>query len=116
MKIAELINNIESKQGCEVIKRKQPIDISEYGLPEDLNYYLSNYKGIKLFADKPFGINIVSFEDFKATNKVLYPEGDAIWKELEGDISESWYMIAKAEEPAQYISIDLDEERKGYCI
>lgn len=115
MEIAELINSIASKQGCEVMKREQPIDLSEYSLPADLNYYLSNYNGIKLFTDKPFGITIVGFDDFKVTNKILYPEGDVIWEELEGDISENWYLIAKAEELEQYISIDLGEERKGYC-
>ena len=115
MEIAELINSIASKQGCEVMKREQPIDLSEYSLPADLNYYLSNYNGIKLFTDNPFGITIVGFDDFKVTNKILYPEGDVIWEELEGDISENWYLIAKAEELEQYISIDLGEERKGYC-
>ena len=71
MEIAELINSIASKQGCEVMKREQPIDLSEYSLPADLNYYLSNYNGIKLFTDKPFGITIVGFDDFKVTNKIL---------------------------------------------
>lgn len=115
MKLQELLKKIETTQGCELIKRTSPLSLSDKKLPEDLEYYFSNYDGIKLFSDMPFGIIIVGINDFRVTNEVLYPEDDVIWEELEGDISENWYMIAKAEELDQYISIDLDDDRMGYC-
>ncbi len=115
MEIFEILNSIETTQGCSLIKREHTISIPNHNLPKDLDFYFSNYKSIKFFMDKPYGIEIVPYEEFQITNKVLYPEDDVIWEELAGDISEHWYMIARSEELDQYISIDTSEERKGYC-
>lgn len=49
------------------------------------------------------------------TSKRLYPEDDVIWEELEGDISNEWYLIAESEQINQYISIDLSDSHLGYC-
>lgn len=68
-----------------------------------------------MFLDKPYGIKIVSSNEFIPTSKRLYPEDDIIWEELEGDISNEWYLIAESEQINQYISIDLSKSHFGYC-
>ena len=115
MELLEILNKIEVTPVCKLINREHPISVTNNNLPEDLEYYFKHYDGIQLFEDQPYGIEIVGLNDFRVTNEVLFPEDDVIWEELEGDQSENWYMIAKAEELEQFISIDLDEDRKGYC-
>lgn len=115
MELLEILNKIEVTPGCKLINREHPISVTNNNLPEDLEYYFKHYDGIQLFEDQPYGIEIVGLNDFRVTNEVLFPEDDVIWEELEGDQSENWYMIAKAEELEQFISIDLDEDRKVYC-
>ena len=40
---------------------------------------------------------------------------DVIWEELADDISNDWFMIASSQELSQYISIDLNKKRFGFC-
>lgn len=57
----------------------------------------------------------MSLSELKITNSVLFPPEDVIWEELEDDISQKWYLIAKSESLSQYISIDLSEVNIGKC-
>ena len=98
MELLEILNKIEVTPGCKLINREHPISVTNNNLPEDLEYYFKHYDGIQLFEDQPYGVEIVGLNDFRVTNEVLFPEDDVIWEELE-----------------QFISIDLDEDRKGYC-
>ncbi|MDA3613400.1 hypothetical protein [Polluticaenibacter yanchengensis] len=114
MNITELIATIRLDTACEV----RPVNTETNlpgNLPDDLNLFFEQTDGIILFKNEPYGIEIVKREDFISTNKYLYPEGDVIWEELEGEISNQWYLIAKADEMSQYISIDLTKERNGQC-
>lgn len=71
--------------------------------------------GISLFENEPFGIKLIGKEDFIATNEYLYPKDDVIWEELEGNVTNNWFLIGKSEELSQYISIDLTDTKNGNC-
>ncbi|UED78806.1 SMI1/KNR4 family protein [Lysinibacillus sp. CD3-6] len=105
---------MELDSNCKVVKRDTDY-ISELALPKDVKYFFSNYDSLHMFLDKPYGIKIVSSNEFIPTSKRLYPADDVIWEELEGDISNEWYLIAESEEINQYISIDLSKSHLGYC-
>ncbi|MCM3293275.1 SMI1/KNR4 family protein [Paenibacillus sp. MER 180] len=114
MKIIEIIKKIEQDSNCRLVKRTTDFT-NEFALPKDLNYFFSHYDSLQMFSDKPYGIKIVSSNEFIPTSKRLYPEDDVIWEELEGDISNEWYLIAESEQINQYISIDLSDSHLGYC-
>ncbi|QPQ30190.1 SMI1/KNR4 family protein [Lysinibacillus sp. JNUCC 51] len=114
MKIIEIINKIEQDSNCRLVKKITDFK-SELALPEDLHYFFSNYDSLQMFLDKPYGIKIVSSNEFIPTSKRLYPEDDVIWEELEDDISNDWYLIAESEQINQYISIDMSNSHFGYC-
>ncbi|MBG9452538.1 hypothetical protein ABE61_00115 [Lysinibacillus sphaericus] len=114
MKIIEVIKKIEQDCNCKLVKRNTEFR-SELALPEDLNYFFSNYDSLYIFVDKPYGLKIVSSNEFIPTSKRLYPEDDVIWEELEGDVSNEWYLIAESEQINQYISIDMSKSHFGYC-
>ncbi|MEJ5055313.1 SMI1/KNR4 family protein [Sphingobacterium sp. MYb382] len=114
MEIQEILKQIELDSKCK-LKRKISDVIDSLILPKDLEYFYKHYESLELFADESFGIRIVSTKDFIPTSQRLFPEGDVIWEELEGDISNNWYLIAESEEQSQYISIDLGEHNNGYC-
>lgn len=116
MSIVNILELIERDSNCELIRVNRKELDKEILLPEDLKYFYQNYDGIDFYKNESFGIKIVSYQEFKVTNTVLFPEDDIIWEELEGDISNNWYLIASSEELGQYISIDLSQgEKKGYC-
>lgn len=114
MRIKEILEIIAQNRHCKVVKRTTDFTC-ECRLPEDLQYFFSHYDAIELFLHKPYGIKIVSSTDFIPTNKMLYPEDDVIWEELEGDCSNDWYVIATSEQQGQYISLDMNASRFGYC-
>ena len=60
-------------------------------------------------------ISISSLSELQPTNQILYPADDVIWEELADDISNDWFMIASSQELSQYISIDLNKKRFGFC-
>ncbi|WP_337085152.1 SMI1/KNR4 family protein [Elizabethkingia anophelis] len=114
MKIEELIDLIKQDENCEVIPAKNKIALPT-NIPDDLKKFYELTDGIKLFESEPYGIKIVGREEFIPTNKYLYPKDDVIWEELEGEVCNEWYLIAKVDEMSQYISIDLTSERNGQC-
>jgi len=114
MRIIEIIKKIEQDSNCRLMKRITDFT-SELALPKDLNYFFSNYDSLQMFIDKPYGIKIVSSNEFIPTSKRLYPEDDVIWEELEGDISNEWYLIAESEQINQYISMDMSKSHLGNC-
>lgn len=116
MSIVNILEKIQQDKNCKLLERKNSenkVNLSH--LPDDLNYFFSHYDGIEFFMEKSYGIKIVGLEEFVNANNYFYPEGDVIWEELENDISNAWYIIAKSEEMGQYITIDLHSERLGYC-
>ncbi|WP_420553763.1 SMI1/KNR4 family protein [Tenacibaculum aiptasiae] len=112
--IKKLIELISKDSNCTVYKPNNELTINRK-IPEDLKVFFTLTNGISLFENESFGIKIIGKEDFISTNKYLYPKDDVIWEELENDITNEWFLIAKNEELAQYISIDLTDKNFGKC-
>ncbi|WP_299432247.1 SMI1/KNR4 family protein [uncultured Aquimarina sp.] len=114
VEIKKLLEIINKDKNCSLLSKKKE-EINNLNLPEDLKFYFENYKELNLFLDEPYGSKIVGIDNFKNANKAFYPEGDVIWEELEGDISNDWFIIGENIEMSQYITIDLNKERIGRC-
>lgn len=114
MNITELIDLIKQDENCEIKPANKEIALPA-NIPNDLKEFYELTDGIKLFENEPYGITITGREEFIPTNKYLYPKDDVIWEELEGEVCNEWYLIAKVDEMRQYISIDLTAERLGQC-
>lgn len=112
--LKKLIELISKDSDCKILEPNNELTIDRK-IPKDLDVFFKLTNGISLFENEPFGIKIVGKEDFISTNKYLYPEDDVIWEELEGDITNEWFLIAKSEELDQYISIDLTDKNFGKC-
>jgi len=84
-------------------------------LPKDLEFFYENYEYAILNIDTSCEIRISSLSELQPTNQILYPADDVIWEELADDISNDWFMIASSQELSQYISIDLNKKRFGFC-
>ncbi|WP_298347010.1 SMI1/KNR4 family protein [uncultured Algibacter sp.] len=112
--LRKIIELISKDSNCRVFKPNNEL-IVDKKIPEDLDLFFKLTNGISLFEDESFGIKIIGKEDFISTNEYLYPKDDVIWEELEGDVTNEWFLIAKSPELAQYISVDLTEENFGKC-
>ncbi|CAM1365328.1 hypothetical protein [Tenacibaculum xiamenense] len=112
--LKEIIKLISKDDNCKVFK-PNPKLIIKRKIPKDLDLFFKLTNGINLFENEPFGIEIIGKENFISTNEYLYPKDDVIWEELEGDITNNWFLIAKSEELSQYISIDLTDNKNGNC-
>ncbi|WP_299137000.1 SMI1/KNR4 family protein [uncultured Tenacibaculum sp.] len=112
--LKELIELISKDSNCKILEPNNETVIDKK-IPNDLDLFFKLTNGINLFENEPYGIKVITKEEFISTNKYLYPEDDVIWEELEGDITNEWFLIAKSPELAQYISIDLTDQNFGKC-
>lgn len=114
--IKGILDSIAQRQDCVlhpiVDGEKRKLNSS---LPQDLKEFYEMCDGLTIKFKNGKDLEIVSVSDFRITNEVLYPPGDVIWEELEDDISNEWYLLAKSEELSQYVSIDLNIIRAGRC-
>jgi hypothetical protein len=113
MNLTELIEIIKLDKNCEVKPANKEI-ILPTNIPNDLKEFYELTNGIKLFENEAYGITIVGREEFIPTNKHLFSD-DVNWEELEKEVCNKWYLVAKVDEMSQYISIDLTSERNGQC-
>ncbi|CAL2055566.1 SMI1/KNR4 family protein [Tenacibaculum sp. 190524A05c] len=113
-KLKELIKIISKDSDCKILEPNTEIIIDKK-IPDDLHLFFKLTNGINLFENESFGIKIIGKEEFISTNKYLYPDDDVIWEELQNDITNEWYLIAKNQELAQYVSIDLTDRNFGKC-
>ena len=114
MKIKELIEKLEQKSSHQFLKAVSKPEFT-FSLPKDLEFFYENYEYAILNIDTSCEIRISSLSELQPTNQILYPADDVIWEELEDDISNDWFMIASSQELSQYISIDLNKKRFGFC-
>ena len=114
MKIKELIEKLEQKKQPSICESSIKTRIC-FSLPKDLEFFYENYEYAILNIDTSCEIRISSLSELQPTNQILYPADDVIWEELADDISNDWVMIASSQELGQYISIDLNEKRFGFC-
>lgn len=113
-KLSDLVDLISKDPNCKIIEPNPEI-IIDRKIPNDLDLFFTLTNGISLFENESFGIKIIGKEEFISTNKYIYPKDDVIWEELDNDITNEWYLIAKSPELAQYISIDLTDQNFGRC-
>jgi hypothetical protein len=107
--ILELINNIRTLPGCEVLQSIGLPDLpSGLGLPNDVEQFYSHCGGMNLFQDRSYSMTIVSPTQFLRANPEI-----AMVTEETGDISDWWFIIGKHGQ--KYVTIDLDPERLGRC-
>ncbi len=111
--IKELIELIKKNSEC--IVHSPSTDKINLEVPDDLMEFYEYTNGVSLFPDKPYGIEIVEKSKLISTNEFLYPKNDVIWEELENDVTNDWFLIAKSDELSQYISVDLTKDKFGKC-
>lgn len=114
MKIKELIEKLEQKSSHQFLKAVSKPEFA-FPLPQDLKFFYENYEYAILNINTSCEIRISSLSELQPTNQILYPADDVICEELADDISNDWFMIASSQELSQYISIDLNEKRFGFC-
>ncbi|MFI8605655.1 SMI1/KNR4 family protein [Cellulophaga baltica] len=114
MNIQDILELIGKDANCNLVP-KMNTNENKINLPDDLKYFYEKYESLELFSNKSYAIKISSLDELIPTNKKLFPEDDVIWEELEGDISNDWFLIASSEQLSQYISIDLSDRNFGYC-
>lgn len=114
MKIQSLITELKKRKNCRFLEPSKKPKFN-FLLPEDLKFFYENYESAVINIDSFCEINISSLEELKPTNQILFPAEDIIWEELADDISNTWFMIASSKKLNQYISIDLNEDRLGFC-
>lgn len=114
MKIKELIEKLEQKSNHQFLKAVSKPEFA-FPLPQDLKFFYENYEYAILNINTSCEIRISSLSELQLTNQILYPADDVIWEELADDISNDWFMIASSQELSQYISIDLNKKRFGFC-
>ena len=112
--LEKIIELISKDKNCQIFE-PTPELIIDRKIPDDLNLFFKLTNGVSLFENESFGIKIIRKEEFISTNEYLYPEDDAIWEELDGDITNDWFLIGKSQELSQYISIDLTDDKNGKC-
>jgi len=107
MTMTDLIESIQRQSDCGVKPLGSLPNVGANELPSDVVEFYSLVGGATLFRDSPYGIEIVSPEDFVRANPVI------VGNSCEDDITHDWYIVAKNGE--QYITIDLAPARAGMC-
>ena len=116
MEINDLVTRLSKEPGCSLLAPDSGGNRKLNGLPTDLAAFYKRCGGAKIFADMPFGIEVVGPSGFVPINERLYPDlADPIWEELKDDRSEDWRLIAHSEQQGQYVSLDLATDHFGRC-
>ena len=114
--ISECVADIQGRADCKLLPvRSQELNIDLSNAPEYVREFFRLCGGAVLNIGEGAEIVIVSPRDFSEINRSLYPEGDVIWEELEGDVSQEWFLIASDVGKGQYVSIDMNDDRLGWC-
>ncbi len=108
LSIEELLKVLASREDC-LVKEPcgQPRIDGDYELPVDVKKFYDRCGGVT-FKNSSFGFEIVQPDEVKPINPIIVGEL------CEDDISSKWYAICK-DANNDYISIDLDDNRKGRC-
>lgn len=116
--IKTLMEEVKRKSNCIILPCVTTNIAILERLPDDLKEFYSFCGGMTLFEDSPFSVRIVSPNEMKSANQVIFGE-ELIRAEIEKgtyekQISKDWYIIADLSN-SDYIVIDLNEKRKGRC-
>lgn len=115
--IVEILELIKTFDGCHIHpERGLPEISSAHVFPEDLISFYQACGGLSLFVNSLYPIYLVKPEDCVVANTIFFrnvdPEEVA---KTHNHISWSWYIIAKGDDTDQVFTIDLDQERLGWC-
>jgi antitoxin YokJ len=117
MDTPSLISAILLTPDCTVHPPKGlPMIEERHVLPNDVQEFYQLCGGVDLFESSGFSISVVPPEKVVVANPVIV----GVWSEDElradspNDMSWSWYIIAEGPN-SQYITIDFDRRRLGYC-
>lgn len=107
--IEHLLDVIGQTRDCVVHERRGIPELSTHKLPGDLVRFYEVCGGVKLFSTSAYSIEVVSPERFRLATPAITGSSAPVH-----DISADWYVVATGE-AGQFITIDLNGERKGYC-
>ncbi|WP_339075735.1 SMI1/KNR4 family protein [Bacillus velezensis] len=109
MSIHMLIKKIASTLDCRLLEVDGLPTIDEkHQLPRDVSEFYEQCGGAVLYENADYPIYIVSPHEFKLANPVIVGEL------CEEDISSKWYIVC-TDGKGEYLTIDLNEDRKGKC-
>ncbi|WP_285397700.1 SMI1/KNR4 family protein [Lysinibacillus sp. fls2-241-R2A-57] len=77
-------------------------------LPADVQDFYEVCGGVKLFQNADYNINIMPPQEFVLANPVIVGE------KCENDITSYWYIVAD-DGNGEFLTIDLEGNRKGRC-
>ncbi|MDQ0418840.1 hypothetical protein J2Z48_003045 [Croceifilum oryzae] len=109
MTIQDLFEQISKHDDCEIfLSEGLPQIESIYQLPKDLHDFYKLCGGVVLYKSTNYPVRIVPPKFFVPANPVM------LGGRYEEDISSNWYIIAD-DLSGEYLTIDLESERFGYC-
>ncbi|APA02800.1 SMI1/KNR4 family protein [Bacillus velezensis] len=109
MSIHMLIKKIASTLDCRLLEVDGLPTIDEkHQLPRDVSEFYEQCGGAVLYENADYPIYIVQPTEFKLANPVIVGEL------CEEDISSEWYIVC-TDGKGEYLTIDLNEDRKGKC-
>nr|WP_314804432.1 SMI1/KNR4 family protein [uncultured Capnocytophaga sp.] len=110
-KIKKILQLIQEDSECVWSSPKgEPILPNGLSLPDDLLFFYKTMGSLVLFPREDFYLEVVSPFEFVRANPIIAGED---WSE---DINYNWFIIAKADGfGGQYITIDLGNDRTGFC-
>lgn len=107
--IEVLLNRVAATSDCIVRPANgRPIIREPHMLPDDLARFYDLCGGIILFPNASCSASVVPAHEVVPANPVI------VGKQIEGDISASWYILAD-DLNGDYFTIDLSRERLGRC-
>lgn len=109
MDMKDIIAQIRANAECRVFDPTGlPVVHEPHLLPEDLRQFYMLCGGVALFETSEYTISIVAPNRFELANPVI------VGKNVNDDLSSSWYIIADGGNE-DYLTIDLSCERPGRC-
>jgi len=117
MEINQLLDSIAEDADCHMVALSTiPLVNSPLVLPQDLVAFYRRCGGVELFKEEVFGFRIVTPQEFVPANPLLlgnyYLENK---HEFDSDESAAWYLIARGTKSDEFITIDLNAAKNGYC-
>lgn len=104
-----LIKKIASTPDCRLFEADGLPTIDEkHRLPKDIREFYEQCGGAVLYENADYQIYILRLAEFKLANLVIVGEL------CEEDISSEWYIVC-TDGKGEYLTIDLNEDRKGKC-
>jgi len=117
MSMNDIVRQIQSTPDCRLFP---PIGLPtidpKYVLPSDLNDFYELCGGARLFQSSGLPMSIIPPDEFVIAHETIFSDvASESMNSMRDDISWSWYLIGDAKDDSQYITIDLNKERFGYC-